>query len=166
MAHVHLVLGPVGAGKSTYVRTLVREHRAVALILDDWMTRLYGADERPATGVIEWYIERRDRCVEQIWAVARSLLAVDVDVILELGLIRRDDRALFFRKLDAVGCGLTIHVLDATRECRRERVRRRNLERGETFAMEVPDHVFEMASDMWQQLDDDECRGRDVRLLP
>ena len=47
-----------------------------------------------------------------------------------------------------------------------KRVRRRNLERGETFAMEVPDHVFEMASDMWQELDVDECRGRDVRFLP
>jgi len=166
MARVHLVIGPVGAGKSTHVRALCREHRAVPLILDDWMARLFGADERPPDGVMAWYIERRDRCIEQIWTVARSLLDVDVDVVLEIGLIQRSDRAGFYERLDARGCGLTIHVVDADRELRRERVRRRNLERGETFAMEVPPHIFELASDMWQPPDADECRGRDVQFLP
>jgi predicted kinase len=170
MPHVHLVIGPVGAGKSTLVRALCREHRAVALILDDWMARLFGADERPPEGVLEWYVERRDRCIEQIWAVAQSMLAVGVgvgvDVVLEIGLIQRSDRAAFYSRLDAAECGLTIHVVDATRELRRERVRRRNLERGETFAMVVPPHIFELASDMWQPPEADECRGRDVRFLP
>lgn len=166
MAHVHLVIGPVGAGKSSYVRELCREHCAVPLILDDWMARLFGDDERPPEGVIEWYIERRDRCIAQIWAVAKSILGVDENVVLEIGLIQRSDRAAFYERLDAEGCGLTIHALDATRELRRERVRRRNLERGETFAMEVPPHIFELASDMWQPLEADECSGRDVRFLP
>lgn len=166
MALVHLVLGPVGAGKSTYVRELCRQQHAVPLILDDWMARLFGADERPSEGVMQWYLERRDRCLEQIWAVAQSILDLDRDVALEPGLIRRDERATFYERLDAQSRQLTIYVLDATRELRRERVRQRNLERGPTFATQVPDHVFELASDMWQPPEVDECRGRDVRFLP
>jgi adenylate kinase family enzyme len=36
MAKIHLVEGPVGAGKSTFVAKLCREHSAPSLILDAW----------------------------------------------------------------------------------------------------------------------------------
>ena len=102
MARVHLIVGPVGAGKSTLAGQLGREHGAVRLILDEWMAALFSAD-RP-----------------------------DVD---------------------------------APRDVRRERVEQRNLDRGATFAMVVPPAIFELASDLWEPLDDDERRGRDVRDL-
>lgn len=163
MAHIHLLLGPVGAGKSTYARQLSAQQRAIRLILDDWMARLYGADERPASGRVAWYLERRDRCLAQIWEVADNLVALGTRVVLELGLIRRDERAAFYRKVDDVGHPLTVHLLDAPRELRRERVLRRNEARGETFAQVVPLEFFELASDLWQPPDDDERRDRDIR---
>ena len=45
---------------------------------------------------------------------------------------------------------LTVYVLDAPRELRRERVQQRNHEKEKTFSMEVPLHIFELtsASDM------------------
>jgi hypothetical protein len=36
MPKIHLVEGPVGAGKTTFVADLRRQHRAPALILDAW----------------------------------------------------------------------------------------------------------------------------------
>ena len=48
---------------------------------------------------------------------------------------------------------------------RKERLRRvqaRNVERGETFAMEVSDEVFAMASDMWEPVDGVEIAGRNI----
>lgn len=161
---VHLVLGPVGAGKSTYARRLAREERALRLTLDEWMAELFSPD-RPETGRREWYVERRQRCQEQIWSVAKAACATGSDVVLELGLLRRDERERFYRRADEASLGLAIHVLDAPRDVRRERVMQRNAAQGETFSMVVPLEFFELASDLWQPLADDECEGRDVRLL-
>ena len=160
---LHLIIGPVGAGKSTFARALAGKHRAVRLILDDWMAQLYGADERPATGRIEWYLERRDRCLEQIWKLTAALCEVGTPVVLEIGLLRRAEREAFYRRVEDAGYDLAVYVLDAPREVRRERVMRRNEERGETFAQVVPLDFFELASDMWEPPDDDEASERAIR---
>ncbi len=164
MARIHLVVGPVGSGKSTFSRELCAQHGAVPLTLDAWFTRLFSPD-RPDEGVIFWYRERAARCVEQIRLVAMDILAADTDVVLEIGLVGRREREAFVRKVEAAGAALTIYIVDAPREVRRERVMRRNAERGETFSMHVPEAVFEMASDMWEPLDEHECAGRDVRVV-
>jgi predicted kinase len=136
------------------------------LTLDEWMARLFGQDERPAMGRIEWYVERRDRCIEQIWKLTKELIGVGTNAVLEIGLIQRRDREKFYARVDKAGFGLTVYVLDAPRELRRARVQRRNQEKGETFSMEVPPEFFELASDMWEPPQEDECRGRDVRFPP
>jgi predicted kinase len=159
-----LIEGPVGAGKSTMAAQLSERHAAPRLILDDWMARLFRPD-RPATGVMEWYAERKDRCIEQIWKVTCGLIDAGTDAVLELGLIHQQSRQQFYDRMDAAGYSFTVYVLDAPREVRRERVRERNRQKGETFAMEVPDAFFEIASDMWEPPDEDESAGRDMRFL-
>ncbi|XXX72495.1 ATP-binding protein [Sorangium sp. So ce134] len=163
-AHLHLIVGPVGAGKSTFALELCRQQRAVRMNLDEWMATLFSPD-RPDTGVLAWYIERTERCIDQIWTLTERMLDVGTSVVLEIGLIRRDARERFYERVDAGGHGLTIHVLDAPRALRRERVQRRNLEKGDTFSMVVPPDFFELASDRWEPLDDAERDGRDVRLV-
>ena len=164
MTRVHLLLGPVGAGKSTLARTLGRQHRALSLTLDEWMTVLF-RDDRPASDLMPWYAERAQRCVEQIWRVTRAALAVDIDVILELGLVARRARADFYARLDAAGIDAVLHVLDAPREVRRQRVAQRNRQRGPTYAMTVPPAIFELASDLWEPILPEECAGRDVHFI-
>jgi predicted kinase len=164
MARIFLIEGPVGAGKSTFALQLSNRHAGPCLILDDWMATLFRPD-RPSTGVMEWYIERKDRCIEQIWKLTRDLIEAGTDVILELGLIRERDRQRLYGLVDAAAYDLTIYVLDASREIRRERVQNRNRTKGDTFSMDVPDDFFEFASDMWEPLEDFECRNRDVRFL-
>ncbi|WP_437933702.1 AAA family ATPase [Sorangium sp. So ce341] len=163
-AHLHLIVGPVGAGKSTFALELCRAQRAVRMNLDEWMAALFSPD-RPDTGALAWYIERTERCIAQIWTLTERTLDVGTSVVLEIGLIRRDARERFYERVDAGGYGLTIYVLDAPRALRRERVERRNREQGSTFSMVVPPHFFELASDRWEPLDDDERDGRDVRLM-
>jgi len=72
--YIHLVEGAVGSGKSTLASRLSEEHRAPRLILDDWMATLYGPD-RPSTGNIEWYLERKGRCIEQMWSANHKFQA-------------------------------------------------------------------------------------------
>ncbi len=164
VAHIHLIVGPVGAGKSTFALSLAQEHRALRMNLDEWMAVLFSPD-RPDEGTIAWYIERTHRCIEQIWRLTNQSLAMGNDVVLEIGLIQRRDRERFYRRVDATGHDLTIHVIDAPRQVRRERVEQRNHQKGETFSMVVPPHVFELASDMWEPLEEAEYNGRDVRFV-
>ena len=164
MAHLHLVVGPVGAGKSTFGLELARDHSAVRLTLDEWMAELFSPD-RPDAGVMEWYVERTGRCIEQIWKVATRIIDVGTDVVLEIGLIQRRDRTRLYKRVHDAGLELKIYVLDAPREVRRERVEERNRVRGSTFAMVVPPHIFDLASDMWEPPDDAECSGRNVRFI-
>lgn len=164
MARIHLVEGPVGAGKSTHVASLQLLHAAPALILDAWFVRLFSPD-RPAEGLMPWYVERKERCFTQIWTTARDILDRGHDVVLELGLVERASRERFYAMVDEAGYDMTVYLLDAPREVRRERVQRRNREKGPTFAMEVPEAFFEMASDHWQPMDDVEIEIRDVQVV-
>ncbi len=163
---LHLVIGPVGAGKSTFAIDLATQEAALRLTLDDWMARLFRPD-RPPAGVVPWYVERAARCVDQIWVVSRAALTLGVDVVLEIGLLRREQREAFHARVleEAPGVATVVHVLDADRDTRRARVEHRNRTRGATFSMEVAPEVFELASDLWEPPDDDEREGRDVRLL-
>ena len=161
---VHLIVGPVGAGKSTFAKALARESRAVRLTLDEWMTQLFRPD-RPAEGVIEWYRERARRLVEQIWRVAQEVAGTGTDVILEIGLLQRHERVAFYERVDQAGLELTVNVVDATRELRRARVMARNQERGDTFSVVVPLEFFELASDLWEPLTPTEIEGYHVRLF-
>jgi predicted kinase/uncharacterized glyoxalase superfamily protein PhnB len=161
---VHLVVGPVGAGKSTLALRLAREHSALRLTLDRWMSVLFRPD-RPDSGLVEWYGERAERCVEQIWQTAQDALELGVDVILEIGLLRRNERQRFYDKLHARAASLVLYVVDAPREIRRARVERRNSEQGATFSQVVPPNIFELASDLWEPPDAEECAELDVRFV-
>lgn len=101
MPRVHVIEGPVGAGKSTFAATLAPRVKGVHIALDEWFARLFSPD-RPGGNF------------------ASSVLS----------------------------------FLDQPRDIRRQRVRLINNEKGSTFSMVVPDHVFEVASDMWEAPDD------------
>ncbi len=161
MARIHLVVGPVGAGKSTFAARLGAEHRAVRYTLDEWMADLFRPD-RPDTGVMEWYVARTTRCIDLIWKQTERTLAAGTDVVLEIGLIQRADRERLYERVDLGRHDLAIYVLDAPRDVRWARVEARNREQGATFSMVVPQPVFELASDLWEPLEDDECEGRVV----
>jgi len=128
------------------------------------MAELFSQD-RPATGSMAWYVERTQRCNRQIRKVTQNALASGTDVVLEIGLILHRDRQALYAWVDECGIALTIYVVDAPRDLRRERVERRNLERGSTFSMEVPADIFELASDLWEAPTESECNGRDVRFV-
>ncbi|MDB0047393.1 ATP-binding protein [Porticoccaceae bacterium] len=164
MPYIHLVEGAVGSGKSTFASRLSEEYRAPRLILDDWMASLYNPD-RPSTGNIEWYLERKGRCIEKMWKISGELIDSGTDAILELGLIQYSERQKFYERVESAGYNLKIYVLNASRETRRERVQNRNKQKPSTYSMEVPDHIFELASSMWEPIDESECCGFEVEFI-
>lgn len=161
MSMIHLIEGPVGSGKSTIASKLSLQLRAPRLILDKWMTKLFSPD-RPSTNFIQWYIERKDRCIDQIWDVATEMLRYDTNVILELGLIQQSLREEFYDKVENSKFNMKIYVINAQKDLRKERVLQRNMEKGETYSAEIPENIFEMANSMWEPIDEAECRDFEI----
>ncbi len=155
---LHLVVGPVGAGKSTWARRWAVQRGGVFLDLDTWMVRLYGKDNRPAENVIAWYLERRERCRALIWDTALEILGAGSDVLLETGLVAAGEREAFYGKVWEEGLTLHVYLVDAPRDVRRERVARRN-DSQEVHVQVVPLDFFERASDAWQPPSEAERRA-------
>lgn len=165
MSSVYLVEGPVGAGKSTYARELARRTRGVHFALDAWFATLFSPDRPPGAFSPLWYVERKQRLLDAIWNQGREIAATGTDVILELGLIQRAPRRAFCERVQAEGFDVVMQVLDAAPDVRLARVRRRNTEQGETFAMVVTDEMFERASGLWEPPDDLECEMCRVEFI-
>jgi predicted kinase len=130
----------------------------VAFILDDWMARLFAPD-MPEPLEFEWMIERVGRCEAQIWSCAAAVMAAGTSVILDIGLMRRADRARVREIAEAAGLALQFHFVDADREVRRSRVAERNVIRGEGFAIEVKSEHFEFIEGVYEPPDAAELHG-------
>lgn len=124
------------------------------------MVALFGADERPETGRIEWYVERRDRALGVIEKLRDDMLLRGANAVLEIGLLSRADRATYYDRVEAAGFPLTVYVLDAPREDRWVRVEKRNALPG---VQVVPEPFFVMASNMWEPPEEDERSRVDMR---
>lgn len=157
-ATLHVIFGPSGAGKTTYAHAFARREGAVAFILDDWMARLFGPD-MPQPIEYDWMIERVQRCEAQIWVCAAAVLAAGADVILDIGLMRKADRARVREIAEGAGLPLQFHFVTASQEARRARVADRNVVRGESFAIEVTPELFEFIEGVFEPPEPAELEG-------
>ena len=160
-AVLHAIFGPSGAGKTTYAHAFARREKAVAFILDDWMARLFGAD-MPQPIEYDWMIERVGRCEAQIWSAAAGVLATGTSVIVDIGLMRRDDRARVRQIAEGAGLTLQWHFVTASAEARRARVAERNTVRGENFAIEVTPELFDFIEGVFEPPTPEELVGCEV----
>jgi predicted kinase len=157
-ATLHAIFGPCGAGKTTYAHAFARREGAVAFILDDWMARLFGPD-MPQPIEYAWMIERVQRCEAQIWSTAAGVLAAGTDVIFDIGLMRKSDRARVREIAEAAGVPLQWHFVTASQEVRRARVGERNVVRGESFAIDVSPDMFDFIEGVYEAPEPAELTG-------
>ncbi len=161
---IYLIEGPVGAGKSTYATKLAADLPAARFNLDEWMVTLFSPD-RPPDGFMAWYSEMKQRCLQQIQALAAELHSNGIPVVLELGLVSAGARDAFYTWADDLNLPLRVNVLQAPRDERRQRVRRRNTEQGDTYKMHVSDEIFAIADAAWQAPDGAEISARSIELI-
>lgn len=157
-ATLHIIFGPSGAGKSTYARELARREPAVHFAIDDWMARLFAAD-MPEPLEFEWMMARVERCESQIWSTAAATLLAGTSVVLDLGLMRKADRARVREIAEAVELPFQFHFVTASAEVRRARVLERNEVRSETFAIQVTPDMFDFIEGVYEAPDPGELAG-------
>jgi predicted kinase len=148
-ATLHVIFGPCGAGKTTYAHALARREGAVAFVLDEWGARLFGPDVQ---GPLDfgWMVERLRRCEALIWSTAADVLAAGTSVVLDIGAMRRADRARIGQIAQEKGLSMQWHFVDAPQEVRRARVARRNATKGETFVHEVTPEMFALIEGLYE----------------
>ncbi len=157
-ATLHMVFGPVGAGKTAYTHDLARRTPAVAFILDDWMARLFAAD-MPDPIEFEWMMQRVERCEAQIWSSAAAVMAAGTSVVFDIGLMRRTDRQRIVEVAQACDLPLQAHLVTAPKATRLARVLERNEVRGETFAIAVTPEMFDFMEGVYEPPEADELVG-------
>ena len=138
---LHLVFGPVGAGKSTYARALATREAGVRFSIDDWMHELFAPDMVTLLD-FGWIMARVRRCEQRIRATALDVLRSGTPVVLDLGSMLAADRASLRDWAAAQGHRMHDHFVHAPADVREERVRTRNATRGETFSFEVTPMMF------------------------
>ena len=148
-ATLHLVFGPIGAGKTTYAHALARREGAVAFVLDAWGARLFGPDVQGPLD-FSWMVARLRRCEALIWSTAADVLAAGTSVVLDIGAMRRADRARIGQIAQEKGLPLKWHFVDAPQDVRRARVAGRNTAKGETFVHEVTPQMFELLEGLYE----------------
>ena len=148
-ATLHVVFGPIGAGKTTYAHALAQRENAVPFVLDEWGARLFGPDVQGALD-FGWMLERMARCNALIWSIAPAVLGAGASVVLDVGGMRRADRDRIRQMAEASGLSPQWHFVDAPLEVRRARVEGRNAAKGETFVMEVTPQMFAMIESVYE----------------
>jgi predicted kinase len=134
---VHMLCGIVGSGKTTLARRLALETKGVYFSLDEWMLTLY---KQPMSR--EEFDDRLDRCCGMIWSVAKQVLSANIDVILDFGFWKREQR-LQFRKLTETASVLhNLYYMRCSPTVAQTRVRERNKDLPAAH-FEITDEMFE-----------------------
>jgi len=149
MPTVHIIFGPIGAGKSTLARRMASENQAVRFSIDEWMHHLYSAD-RPDQLSLAWALPRVHRCETLIWQTCLPILQAGTDVVLDLGFMTLEKRQYHQKLALEAGYLVTKHFVDADRQLRRERVMERNKGESETYSFEVTDAMFDGVDAVFQ----------------
>ncbi|HSK46185.1 MAG TPA: ATP-binding protein [Candidatus Binatia bacterium] len=142
MQTAFLISGSTGAGKTTYSRKLANERGALVFSIDEWMKTLFWMDS-PEGGDLNWALARVRRCESQIWVIAQRLLDSGLPVVLDLGFSKKDQRDRFKSLIISSGHQPQLHFLDVSVATRRNRVKKRNLTKSETFEFSVDEKTFD-----------------------
>ena len=147
---VYLLCGFIGAGKTTFARTLENRTGAVRFTKDEWLIRLIGNNP-----MIDGYADYDRRMVELSRDVAFHLVEKGIDVILDEGFWAKEERALLRRRIAGMGAEAVLYYLDTPIDMIRERVARRSADPPKD-AFWISSELLDSYLPYWQPPSEDE----------
>ena len=116
----HIVVGFIGAGKTTFARKLEQQTRAIRFTKDEWMVRLLG--NTPPQDTFEEYDRRMASLATDM---ALKCLESGMDVIIDEGFWTREHREEIRQKVSNVRAIPRIYYLNVPLEIMKARTLRR-----------------------------------------
>lgn len=147
---IHLICGPIGAGKTTIAHQIAKQHNAIRFSEDEWLSCLFIPDapegllEEPVDVVATWASEKYQRCRAQIWPLCKQLLQQGVSVVLDGAAANKEQRDKIREKAIKSGVGFKLYYVTSDKETRKNRVFERNRTGGKTFSIEVTPAMFDL----------------------
>ena len=132
---LHIVFGPQGAGKTSISKNISNSHNATIFSIDEWMSRLYLPDMTQPLD-LHWIMSRVGRCQERIWETAKNIVGHGGSAVLDVGMQTLTERLAFRSLIETHQLPATWYFVTASAVIRRERVMKRNAEKGATFFFE------------------------------
>lgn len=114
-----IVCGLPGSGKTTHAKQIEQNLHAVRLCADEWMR---------AIGINLWASDARQRIENLQWDIARQILTLGRNVVIEWGTWGRSERDVLRTEARKLGAAIELHFLDAPVDVLFERIRRRDME--------------------------------------
>jgi len=114
-----IVCGLPGSGKTTQAKKVERNLHAVRFCADEWMSEI---------GINLWESDTRQRIENLQWNVARQVLSLGRNVVIEWGTWGRSERDVLRTEARRLGAAVELHFLDVPVHILFERIRRRNME--------------------------------------
>jgi predicted kinase len=118
-ARLILTCGLPGAGKTELAMQLAADRSAVRLTKDEWLWAL---------GATPWDESTRAKVEQELWRLAREMLALGVSVVLDFGLWARRERDEMRSAARGLGVGVELHYLDVPTDELWRRIEGRNSE--------------------------------------
>ncbi|GHD67016.1 AAA family ATPase [Jeongeupia chitinilytica] len=163
---LHLVCGPVGAGKTSYSHQLAEQSNGIVFSIDQWMAKLFQPDLNPEVDLKtmnpSWFSDRVDRCESMIYETSSYILSAGGVVILDLGFIRQARRDTAYAFASSQNVQAQLHYVTAEQAVRQKRVEQRNAERGQTYAVAITPAMFAFAESMFQAPDGQELASATI----
>ena len=162
---IHLVCGPIGAGKTTYASAISAKHSAIRFSEDEWLSKLFIPDapenllSEPMHVVGEWAGEKYQRCRSQIWLICQQLLKQNMSIVLDGAAANKEQRDLIRKKASDNNVGFQLHYVTSDPETREKRVFNRNEEQGITYSIEVTPAMFAHTESFFEPPEGEELDG-------
>ena len=155
---IHLIVGNTGSGKTTYSKKVKNETQGVIFSIDKWNMTLFLPDKKEVNG-LEWMLERIDRIESIIMDLMMQIEDSNTDSILDLGLSKFSHREKFRKFAIKNGFEIKLHFMDISKEFRKERILKRNSEKGETYEFDVTKENFEFMESWFEKPNEQELKN-------
>lgn len=135
-AHLHILAGKIGAGKSTLAAALAQKSGGIVIREDEWLAGLFGSE----MATIQDYVRASARLRAVMEPHVVTLLVAGLTVVLDFPANTPGTRVWLRRVAGTAGCGHTLHFLDIPDDICRDRLRSRNA--GGTHEFAVSEEQF------------------------
>lgn len=137
---LHLLAGQIASGKSTLAKKLSKQHDAIVISEDEWLSQIF-ADEM---STIEDYIRYSNKLKRAMEPHLLSLIQIGLSIVLDFPANTLNQRAWMRNLIDKAGCEHVLHFLDVPVDVCKSRLQERNHQG--THAFQVTDKQFDVIS--------------------